>query len=274
MDADVPTRRYPARALTGIVAVLALTGCVSPEGEAPVEVRLTAETDSTVKLTWVMPTGKAASQYEVFFRAVDEPDYALVVTAWSTEATHDPEGRTGDYRLAAVFGRNRYEAVETLTTVPVATAPTTLFDLGTSGLSGYGWNREAGGGAAYPMDLVSSIDSVDFYFSDWDGVGGDTCFIVSPEHAPLDPGGSLVPAGSWRRNDFAPVISEHDPLPVYEPGVYATSQPILADTSLFAVRTTDTCFGLVRMTNLNRGAGTVTVETWFQPVKGLRLAQH
>jgi len=152
-----------------------LTGCRSSNGSPPTDVKLAADTDSTVKLTWTAPSTGAPSKYEVSFRAVDESAYAVVATVYSPEATHDPVGKTGTYKVAVVSGSTRYEAPDSISTVPVATSPITLYELSANDSSGYGWNRDSGFGRTYSMARVASVDSVDFFTSDWQsGANGDT----------------------------------------------------------------------------------------------------
>jgi hypothetical protein len=270
-------RRLLSIVIVGIVAVTALTmtRCTSVTGGAPTGVTLTAATDSTVKVSWTAPSEGAPDKYYVAFMATGTSTYTTFDTVTTTSADHNPSGMTGKYLVTAVFGSTTYDAATTPSSAPIATSAMTVSELNASGNSGFGWDRTAGTGSAYSMTVAGNAASVDFYITDFlSGYSGATYSIASPDLGPTDPG-AVVPAGSWRVNGFSnAVTSETDPLPVHSTSTYFSYTDLATDPIMVGCYTTDGYYALVKLSSYNIGAGTVSVQTWFQPIKGLRLIQH
>jgi len=139
------------------------------------------------------------------------------------------------------------------------------------------------------MSYASNADRVDFYITDWaTGFAGPTYAMASPDWGPNEPGGTgFVPVGRWRATGFSSLSAGGQaPLPAFDSVRYGNNLELGPDSTLVAVVCTDTIvtadtlvtvsrhFALVKASNLDFGAGTVQVESWFQPITGLRLIQH
>lgn len=258
--------------LWGVLIVVSLgSQCGNIVGGMPTNLKVAADTDSTVKLTWTAPSEGTPDKYIVYFKAVDASSYEMVANnITTTEFVHNPSGKTGYYKVAAKFGSEEYES-QTVSTIPVATSAVTVAELNAAGNSGYGWNRTSGTGMSYTMTDASNAANVDFYITDFQTT---TYSIASPDLAPEDPG-NVVPQGSWRVNAIAgPLTSEQDPLPTHNPNIYANYQDINQTPFLAAIYTQDGYYGLAKLDGFNPGDKTYQVTGWFQLVKGLRLIQH
>jgi hypothetical protein len=269
-------RKLLSIVIVGIVAVAALTmtRCTSVTGGAPTGVTLAAATDSTVKVSWTAPTEGTPDKYYVAFMATDASTYTDFDTVTTVTVDHNPAGKTGKYKVTAVFGSETFDAAETPGTAPIPTAATTVSELNASGNAGYGWDRTASTGSTYSMTVAGNAASVDLYITDFaTGYAGPTYSIASPDLGPTDPG-AVVPTGSWRINAFSdPLTSETAPLPAHSTITYHNFTD-LVDPILVGCYTADGYYALVKLSSFNVGAGTVSVQTWFQPIKGLRLIQH
>jgi len=269
-------RRLLPIVVVGLAAVTALvmTGCNSITGGAPTNVTITAATDSTIIVSWVAPGSGAPDKYYVAFMVTGTSAYTNIDTTTATSYTHNPSGQTGTYKVTAVFGSTTYDAATTPSDAPIHTAATSVSELNATGNSGYGWDRTGGGGTTYSMTSAANAADVDFYVSDWaTGFSGSPYYLVSPDIGPTDPG-NAVPAGSWRVNGISDMVSEQGPLKAHVTGNYTSSQELSQYPFFCGVWTADGYFGLLKVDSYNSGAGTVSVESWFQPIKGLRLVQH
>ncbi len=256
-----------------IIGVISLgSECGNIVGGVPTNLKVVAETDSTVKLTWTAPTEGTPDKYIVYFQAVGTASYEMVANnVTTTEFVHNPNGKTGTYKVAAKFGSEEYSSLTTVSTVPIATPATTVAELNAAGNSGYGWNRTSGTGASYSMTQAANAASVDFYITDFQTT---TYSIASPDLGPTDPG-NVVPSGSWRINAIAgPLTSENEPLPAHNPNIYFNYQDITQTPFLAGIYTEDGYYALAKLDGFNSGNKTYQVSGWFQLVKGLRLIQH
>jgi len=269
-------RRLLPIVVVGVVAVatLLMTSCTSITGGAPTNVTITAATDSTITISWTAPGSGTPDKYIISFMATGTSAYTDVDTTTAASATLDPAGKTGSYKVTAVFGSTTYDAATTPSTTPIATSATTVYELNVTGNSGFGWDRTAGTGSTYSMTAAGNAANVDFYITNFATDHSGTYSIASPDQGPSDPG-NAVPAGSWRVNAFSSALtSETDPLPVHSGTTYFNFTDLSTDPILIGCYTADGYYALVKLSSYNTGAGTVSVQTWFQPIKGLRLIQH
>ena len=285
--------RLPARLPLSIAAaaviavtVLGLVRCGST-GAAPTDVVLSAASDTTVRISWGAPAGGAPDNYVTSFMETGTSTWVDFDTAADSATTidHNPLGKTGKYRVTAVFGGKAYAAAETPTSAPIHTEAMFVSELNAPGLPAYGWARDSGNGATFVMTYASNADRVDFYITDWaTGYAGPVYAIASPDWAPHEPGGQgVVPPGTWRATSFGSVLpGDQGPLPPFSSGTYGNNVELAMDSTLVAVCTdpdTDTlgtgrCYALVKVGSPDTANGTVQVETWFQVIRGLRLIQH
>lgn len=258
-------------------SVLLFTGCEEITGDKPTNLAITAATDTTVTLTWSAPA-TAPDKYVIYFKAVGQANFTSVGEVTTTTFTHDPQGKTGDYYVAAKFGSDEYDS-DVKSTKPIASTSTALAELNASGNSGYGWARTTGISSTYSMTNAANASNVDFYLTNFaTGFSGTPYSIASPDQGPTDPGG-VVPTGSWRQNGISdPITDPQAPLPKYIAGTtYFNFTNITSYPTYLAVRMpdgSDAYYALIKVDGLNTGNGTVTIESWFQPIKGLRLIQH
>ena len=260
------------------VCTFVLVQCDELTGGAPLNIKIVADTDSTLTISWSAPTEGTPDKYMVGFMETGTASYTTIGEPTATELMHDPAGMTGTYKVTAVFGSSEYDGAITPTTMPIATVETAVGELNGAELAGYGWGRATGAGATYTMTQASSAASVDFYITDWEiGYDGPSYYIASPDITPDDPGNvGVVPPASWAINAFSdPLGSLQGPIPHHESGInYFDNTELTADPTVVACHTADDYYGLVKVGSFNTGTGEVKVESWFQTIMGLRLIQH
>jgi hypothetical protein len=277
---------------TGLLILAA--GCGNLSEGPPTELLLTAASDTTVRISWTAPAGTVPDSYIIAFTETGDSAWLDVGSATdsATQADHNPLGRTGRYRVTAIFGSRSYPSTQTPTSAPVHTGATTVGELNSMVYSGFGWDRDSGTGSIFTMGYASNADRVDFYITDWStGFAGPDYYVASPDWGPYEPGGTgFVPVGSWRPNGFSLLLgSEQSPLPPFDSTRYANNRELGSDSTLVAVVCTDTIvtadttdtfvtvsrhYALVKFGSPDVVSGTVQVETWFQRIKNLRLIQH
>ncbi len=263
----------------GVLAVilLVLVQSCGVLGGAPRDVQVAADTIGTnVMVGWTPPAEGTPDSYLVSFMALQESTYVLIAETTSTSCVHDPQGFTGTYKVVAKFGEDVYEAADKPTTVPVYTDTVAVAELDASGNSGYGWDRESGAGRTYSMIEAGNAVLADFYITDFTtGSSRLPYAIASPNMGPSDLGGPVPPSEDWRVNGFTdPLTSENDPLPSQSPTVYFNWTDITQTPMIVGCHTEDGHYVMVKIDNVNSGAGEVRLISWFQLVSGLRLIMH
>lgn len=281
------------------LAAMCLAGCAQLGEGPPSDVVLTAASDTTVRISWTAPAGHLPDSYVVAFMQTGGSSWLDFGTARdsATAIDHNPSDKTGRYRVTAMFGGRSYTAATTPTSAPVHTEVMTVGELNSPSYSGYGWNRDSGGGSVFTMKYASNADHVDFYITDWaTGFAGPNYSLASPDWGPFEPGGTgLVPVGHWRATGFSSLSADdQSPLPAFNSGSYdnnlelrpdSTIAAVLSTDTTFAVDTTDTTkidtirivsrhYAIARLGSPDITSGTVSVETWFQLIPNLRLIQH
>ena len=257
---------------------------MSGNGGPPRQVMLTPDSDSTVLVFWERPAEGTPDRYGVLFLPVGGSAYDTVIRTNATAAYHDPHGRTGNYKVFAQFGPGIYESPTILSTIPVHTDTTLLTELNRDpARSGYGWDRTTGTAGIYSMADAGSAPSVDFYVTDFDtGYGHVPYAVLSPDQADtVDRGAQgIVPPAGWRTNGFSnPLTDENAPLPAYSqsPYNYFIYSEISGLPTLIACYTageSEKHYGLIKVVSVEPDSGTVTVESWFQPLPDFRLIEH
>jgi hypothetical protein len=289
--------------------LLVVVACANLSEGPPTELRLSAASDTTIRIRWTVPGGSLPDSYVIAFMETGTSAWVDVGSATDSaiQADHNPQGRTGHYRLTAFFGSKSYSSTETPTSAPVHTGSTTVGELNSAVYPGFGWDRDSGGGAIFTMGYASNADRVDFYITDWStGFAGPDYYAASPDWGPFEPGGAgFVPVGPWRPNGFIYLPEGGQlPLPLFDSTRYANNLKLSRDSTLAAVVCTDTAvafdtilvidttsvidttikvdtlatvvrhYALMRFSNPDTVSGTVQVETWFQRISDLRLIQH
>ena len=255
--------------------VLALAGC-GGNGRAPSNLRLEADTDSTVKVIWSVPVDAAPDRYLVYFRPAGETSFSLVAETTANLTVHDPGGATGWYRVEARYGTETYAASTTPGTVPVRTDTVALSELNGAGHSGFGWDQKTGRGRTYSMTDIRSSGSADFYFTDFkpSELNQQPYSIASPVMGPSDPG-NVVPTDSWRIS----TITDSQPgenvlLPSFSQTSYFNYTDILNVPCSIGCFTADGHYALVKVISVDVENRRVLLETWYQLLPGLRLTRH
>lgn len=257
------------------MGLLVLVGC-GGNGRAPLNLRLEADTDSTVKVVWSVPVDATPDEYLVYFRAVGETSYSLVAETTANLCSHNPNGATGWYRVEAKYGGETYAAGTNPSTVPVRTDTVALAELNAAGNSGFGWDRSTGRGRTYPMTSRHSVGSADFYITDFKPpyANQQPYSVASPDMGPSDPG-NVVPSDSWRVNVFTDTLpGENAMLPSYSETSYFNFTDILRVPCNIGCYTADGHYALVKVVGVDVENCWVRVETWYQLVPGLRLTRH
>lgn len=257
------------------VAAMVLVGC-GGSGMEPLNLRLEAATDSTVKVIWSVPIDATPDKYLVYFRAVGETNYSLVAETTANLWIHNPSGTTGWYRVEAKFGTETYAASTNPGTVPVRTDTVALAELNAAGNAGYGWDRNTGRGRTYPMTSIGSAGSADLYVTDFRPTGANQqpYSIASPDMGPGDLG-NVVPTDSWRVGAFSDTLPGQCAMPPsYTPTSYLNYTDILQTPCSVGCFTADSHYALVKVLAVDVDSCWMRVETWYQTVRGLRLTRH
>ncbi|MCX6840861.1 MAG: hypothetical protein NTX53_00990 [candidate division WOR-3 bacterium] len=258
-----------------VIGLLVLVGC-GGNGRAPLNLRLEADTDSTVKVVWSVPVDATPDEYLVYFRAVGETSYSLVAETTANLWSHNPSGATGWYRVEAKYGGETYAAGTNPSTVPVRTDTVALAELNAAGNSGFGWERSTGRGRTCPMTSRQSVRSADLYITDFKPpyANQQPYSVASPDMGPSDPG-NVVPSDSWRVNVFTDTLpDENAMLPSYSETAYFNFTDMLRVPCNIGCHTADGHYALVKVVGVDVENCWVRVETWYQLVPGLRLIRH
>lgn len=273
-----------------IAAAAALVVGCTPLGGPPLNLMLSAASDSTVLVTWTSPAEGTADNYLVYFRGVRDTGYTLLADTIGTTFEHNPRGGTGHYKVSAKFGSATYDANDTLaTTVPVHTDSLAIYELNVdSSRSGFGWDSLTGKGRVLSMAQATNAPLVDFYCSDLGtGRGHLPWVIISPDQAASKDSGAvgIVPGAPWHKNGFHNIIGigmEQAPVPGYDslPPNYFVYTEVSQTPSLVPVYTNydkyeeKRHYALIKVHSVDTLAGRMVVETWYQRVPRLRLMQH
>lgn len=260
------------------------TAHVTPHG-APRNLVLAADSpsDSTVKLTWSVDT--IPTRFVIYFEEVGKTVYDSVgYDTTKLSFVHDPQHRTGHYRVAAVYDTTHIWSTEAPSTAPIMNTLQSVPELSVTGVNtGYGWDRTDGQAALHDMTNADTAKVVNFYITDFaPGFVGPNYFVASPFLAPQDPGGggTIPQSPYWLLNTFAYLDSgatEDDPLPRYSQSRYRDSTVLDSFPIWIACHTGDNTgyFALIKASSINTTNGTADIEaTWFQLIPGLRLMEH
>jgi hypothetical protein len=248
---------------------------ITISGSPPRNPRMELASDSTLLLSWDVPDSGAPNAYGVFFKQAGGAEYALAGETTALWFEHFPEEYTGYYQVGARYGGAWFIADSVMSTVSVTTDNLTIFELNMPDNSGYGWDRSTGFGATQPMrDSLSPLE-VDFYVTDFDtGTAGPVYFLATPDTVPFDPGDSL-PAGGWRRTLFCgPLENDRGPLPPVGDTCWQAWYEVISTPAYVGVLTQDTCFAVLKLTNVRPNHGDIHALGTFQPIPGLRLIRN
>lgn len=261
-------------AAIGLGLVL-FAGC-GPLPGPPVNLQIGAATDTTVQLAWTSPVEGAPDSYVVLFRGLGDSAFALAGETTAPSFVHNPHGMTGDYKVAAVFSGQRYEATTVLTTIPVAESSRIVSELDGTGNAGYGWNRTTGAARTCSMRAAADSALVDFYITDFAAGSNRMPYcIASPNMGPSDPAG-LVPTATWRATWITDTLANATaPLPAVDSAHYFNYSPIPRTPARFGwYSRPDNCLAMIEVTRVDAAMALVELRSWFQLVRGLHLIAH
>jgi hypothetical protein len=281
-------KRTISAVLTGVAALAALVviqGC-GVLGGPPTGVAASAgpgDSDSTVLVSWTTPAEGSPDKYMVYFWPARDTGYAPLGETTATSYAHNPHGATGQYKVAALFGADTYEAAEKPTTVPIQ-SEAELFEINAdSSRCAFGWSRDSGIGRIFAMTESANCARVDFYVSDLQVGAGDKLNIVSPDKAKvdtIDPGSvGIVPVAAWRKNGFSN--------PVFVDTVPGYQAPPNANYFIYTLINSEPCrigcytagdtvkhYALIQVDSIDEASGHIWLKSWYQLVPGLRLMRH
>jgi len=269
--------------VTVLAAVVVIQGC-GVLGGPPSGVAVSAgpdESDSTVLVSWTVPSEGAADKYVVYFRPASDSGYTVVGETTAISFAHNPHGMTGQYKVSAVFGGDSYDGADRPTTVPVQ-SEAVLFEINAdSSRCGFGWRRDSGVGGVFAMTESAGCASVDFYVSDLLAGTGGPLSIVSPNKADsIDSGAvGIVPRAAWRTNGFSnQVLAETVPSYKAPPSatyfIYTTLATQPCRVGCYTAGDTVKHYALIQVDSFNLSSGKVWMKSWYQLVPGLRLVHH
>lgn len=248
---------------------------VTIAGAPPRNPRMEPGSDSTLLLHWDVPDSGTPGAYGVFFRPAGAAEFALAGETTGLSYEHFPAGFTGSYRVGARFGAAWFIADTVMSTLPTTSDNVTIYELNMPGDAGYGWDRLTGLGTTQTMRDSLSPLVVDFYVTDFDtGTAGPVYFLATPDTVPFDPGDSL-PQGNWRRTLFCgPLANDRDPLPPAADTCWRPWYELGSTPDYVGVLAVDTCFAVLKLTNVRPNHGDVRAQSTFQPIPGLRLIRR
>ena len=265
---------------------LIISGCEGEGGGSEPQNLLLTGTDygRAVLLSWEEPADGTPNSYLIYFRELTEADFQLAATidGDSLEYIHDPSELTGDYYVAAKFGSTEY-ASDTMTTIPFHTDILTLHELNATGNQGYGWAITGDfTGSVYSMTESTNAAAVDFYITNFtnDSLSGPwpaPWCIASPDTAINDPGGIIVPQADWRQTWFSdPLLDPQEILPNFAQTTYRKARSGIEDDTAYigVYLDVEQHYGMAKFFGADTISGTISVESWFQAVQGLRLVAH
>ncbi len=239
--------------------------------EPPTGLTLSASGGINVRLDWEIGGNSDSVEYTVWFRPAGSGEFGPIRTVSESSLLHVPDGFTGDYTVATRAGDEQLFAAETVSTLPVFTDTTVLWELNAAGAGGYGWDTVTGEAGCYSMPDSATASAVDCYHTDFGpGWNGPGYFIASPHLGPDDPGG-VVPPGAWSRSWLLGLWGNTKTLPECDSLLYEDRVDISTWERYLAVYTAGGYYALLKSVYPDPGEGTVRVISWFQKVRGLRL---
>lgn len=241
--------------------------------EPPRRLRLSTPNGTLIALRWDTGRNPGAVRYRLWYLPAGAGEFRLEQELNGGSTLHDPGGLTGCYTVSASLEDEELFAAETLTTLPVYTDTLLLTELNAPGRSGYGWD-ENGRGRLLAMTDTASAGQADLYFTDrTPGTNGPALFLASPHTGPEDPGG-IIPAGPWRRTGLLLLWGyPREPVPPHDTLLYGSQVDVTLFEAWVVVHTASGCYALVGTFDPQPESARVRLQSWYQPIPGLRLLQ-
>jgi hypothetical protein len=288
MNRLTPLRRSGKTETVVRVLVLVAIGVLlatSPLHDWPVNVSLSADSDTTVVVTWYSQEQKGGGfcespppdpydSFELLFQPVGETSWTAVGRTRDTFMHHDPQHRVGSYSVRGWRrdevkwrpGLYDYDA----TTVPRHIGPFRLHEVSTGDTSAFGF--EYYNGRFYVMNTTTTWAGPDEYVTDYKAGSPGPLLLMSPSLVPGDPGATVSShsANYWRTTWFSTKLSgEQSLLPLWDPFAWAQVCSLPNAPLFVACRKDGGSYALVRV--LSFDVTSVELEAWYQSVYGLRL---
>ncbi len=245
--------------------------------EPPTNLIISADNSGKmVVLRWDASPTEEIDGYAICFKPIgSEFRRVATVDPSVTQTTINPLGKAGYYHITAFKGEFESEPTEDVSTVPVHSSTTTIYELGADGNSGYGWNRETGEGTTYAMNVSANARYVDFYITNFTRRYTATpYYIASPDVSQYCADSSIVPPAHWKSNGIKLISSIEADSVIPAAGNYLNYE-YLGSNSYYGIHTEDNYFAVVHAIGVyNPQNGTQDIETWFQLVRGLRILNH
>lgn len=192
-------------ALGILVVTLVFIGCEQViEPSAPRNLKLVGTDNGLkVKLTWDAPI-EAIDGYYIYFKPAGSDTWQKTkLTGTATTYTHDPNKKTGDYKVTAYKGDKESDPTAIKTTIPKETPNIILNELNAAGNSGLGFSLTDGSAFSWSMVAPDAADKVDFYLTDFTAGSPGPFYISSGDVvATAQEAGrpAQTPTSGWRVN--------------------------------------------------------------------------
>jgi hypothetical protein len=270
-----------------VLVAIAVLLATSPLHDWPVNVTLSADSDTTVVVTWYSQEQKGGGfceepppdpydSFELFFQPVGETSWTAVGRTRDTFMHHDPQYRVGNY---SVRGWRRDEVNwhpgyddNLASTVPRHIGPVRLHEASTGDTSVLGLEYYYLFGYVQAMDTSTFDTYADVYLTDYKAGTSGPLLLMSTSLVPDDPGVHVTSRPrSWHTTWFsAPLSEDQSLLPRWDPFGWGQVCSLLQAPLVVACRRYSGDYARIRVLSLD--STSVELEAWYQQVHGLRLA--
>lgn len=257
---------------------LLVVDATPPSHPWPVHVGVDAETDTTVRVTWLSrgeihsfscsePYNPPYDSYEVYFQPVGETSLTMVARTRDTTLVHNPHGITGDYVLRGWRGDSAtwgYSA--TGTTLPIHYCQVELHELNRGDTSS--WLSFHGS--------MFSTEHIDMYVTDLQaGSVGPYLYMASADMMSEDPGSRTLPSDNLFRTWFSPELTSDTTVsPLWDTLTWSRCRRVDSAPFFVTCRVSTDNFAFIHITHSSGSDGIMKFEAWYQPITGLRLLGH
>jgi hypothetical protein len=275
-----------------VLVAIGVLLATSPLQDWPVNVTVSADSDTTVVVTWYSQEEKGGGfceslppdpydSFELFFQPVGESSWTSVGRTRDTFMAHDPQHRVGKY---SVRGWRRDEVnwhpgmYDDATTVPRYFGPVRLHEVSSGDTSAlalgfhYLPDQRSHG---YVMDTTTTDNGPDVYVTDYRPGSPGPLSIMSVSLVLWDTGAHVSSLNDgWHTTWLSSALPDEQSLPPhwepFTPWGLVCSLP--SAPFVVACRTFTGNYALIKVLSLD--STSVELEAWYQQVRGLRLTGH
>jgi len=121
------------------------------------------------------------------------------------------------------------------------------------------------------MNDVDNQELIDCYFTDYHiGFGQVPYYLASPGEVSNDSGATFLPDTGWRVTGVSDTLgADLEAIQIAPATGYEAARPVIVG-EVYAIRTQDDCYGLIRVDAINNANGEVYLTVMLQPALGLR----